>query len=71
MYCLCVNVYCITATGCQPKLFCYCVVLVVNRVVLYTVCVYMCTVLLPPGVNQLQLTIYICIFFKTRFYGMN
>jgi hypothetical protein len=42
MYCLCVNVYCATATACQP-----------NCVVLCIVCVEMCTVVLPPRVKPI------------------
>ena len=65
MYCLCVNVYCTTATGCQPKLFC-CFVVLVNSVVLCTVCVYICTVLLPPGVNPIAVNRYTIIYYISR-----
>jgi hypothetical protein len=47
VYCLCVNEYCTTATGWQPN--CYLCCSVITCVVLCTVCVQMCTVLLPPG----------------------
>jgi hypothetical protein len=48
MYCLCVNVYCTTATGCQP-----------NCVLLCTVFMYFCTVLLPLGVYPIAVNKYI------------
>jgi hypothetical protein len=46
VYCLCVNVYCTAATGCQCVLYCC------HRV-------SMCTVLLPPGVNVIAVNKYI------------
>ena len=49
--------YLIYVVNCVVVLFCYCVV--VNYVVLCIVCVYMCTVLLPPGVNPFAVNKYI------------
>ena len=46
-------------------MFVNCVVIcVVNSAVLCTVCVYMCAVLLPPGVNPIAVNKYINISIK-------